>query len=45
MKIYVKNDGGKMYEACQDDENTYTLKQKIKHLNSRLLKRELRINY
>lgn len=24
MKIYVKNDNGKMYEASQVDENTYT---------------------
>lgn len=25
MKIYVKNDDGKMYEACKVDENTFTV--------------------
>ncbi|MBM4761388.1 hypothetical protein [Bacillus sp. B15-48] len=30
MKIYVKNDDGKMYEAFQVDENTYTFKTETK---------------
>ncbi|MBW8352148.1 hypothetical protein K0H71_22370 [Bacillus sp. IITD106] len=30
MKIYVKNDDGKMYEAFQVDENTYTFKTENK---------------
>ncbi|MDC3418652.1 hypothetical protein [Aquibacillus salsiterrae] len=30
MKIYVKNDDGKMYEALKIDENTYTFKAENK---------------
>lgn len=30
MKIYVKNDDGKMYEAFQINENTYTFKTENK---------------
>lgn len=30
MKIYVKNDDGKMHEAFQLDENTYTIKMENK---------------
>ncbi|MEQ6376349.1 hypothetical protein RZN22_08115 [Bacillaceae bacterium S4-13-58] len=30
MKIYVKNDDGKMYEAFQVDKNTYTFKTENK---------------